>query len=295
MNKNIQVDTKLDSETVHIDPRIQRILSSAIRARGGVTQNIRPNKNFWGPSFFALDKVGCFCRAQEGVQNNIIEEMCQSLLEEAYYIERIGISFCAKMTLLADRLEERKLYSFFASDEAMHLELISSQMKFERRKSETQPFLKFLANVVENGNRMSLIYVVQILLEGWGIFHYNRLAKGCRDLPMKKILMQILRDETRHHGSGLALFDENEMTKEEFEENLEILVTFFEMVKAGPTRLMNCLEKYLGPLTKTEGNKVLNELNAEQTIHQSTAYLLNLISTKKSQGLVNTLNTRLNV
>ena len=53
-------------------------------------------------------------------QKSVLLGCGQAVLEEALYMEQNGMAFAAKMSLLADSVEERMLYNVFASDEATH-------------------------------------------------------------------------------------------------------------------------------------------------------------------------------
>ena len=74
----------------------------------------------WKAEFFGLDQVTAFTTAAPATQRAVVTGCSRAILEEAYFIEKAGVGFAAKMTLLAQDMDERNLYALFAGEEAAH-------------------------------------------------------------------------------------------------------------------------------------------------------------------------------
>ena len=139
-------------------------------------------------------------------RRRILVACARDLLTEAYYIEKLGLGFTAKMALLSETTEERMLYCLFAGDEAAHLHAIAAYVGDGAAASAPDdPFLALLTEAIAAGDKPGLTYVVQVVLEGWGIAHYQSIARDCRDGDLRRTLLRLARDEALHHGSGVAL------------------------------------------------------------------------------------------
>ena len=45
-----------------------------------------------------------------------------------------------------------------------------------------------LASLIEEGDRESLVFIIQVILEGWGLTHYRSLAQGCQSEDFTEVL-----------------------------------------------------------------------------------------------------------
>lgn len=142
--------------------------------------------------------------------------MTQLNLALSAFIETSGHNYGAKMILLSETLEEKSTYALFASDEAVHLREFQNFMNFDfNLKTHHHPMLTPLAEVIKDGSKTSLVFVIQVLLEGFGMSHYHGLRETCLHAPLKETYDQILKDEARHHGTGIILAKEELPTKED--------------------------------------------------------------------------------
>src|SRR5262249_61466855 len=88
-------------------------------------------------------------------------------------------------------------------------------------------------------DRTTLSYIVQVILEGWGISHYHALAKDCLDAGLTAVLENIIRDEGRHHASGLVLFKEHRHSPDNLKRLVDLLAEILLMVQAGPQMVVS--------------------------------------------------------
>lgn len=236
---------------------------------------------YWNADYFNLENATLFKNATISQQQNILKITSQGILEEAYFIEKAGIGYMAKMVLLSETTEERMLYSLFCADETSHLAKI---MPFLERISvdTNDPFLKLLGDVVESEDKSVILFVLQVVLEGWGLSHYRSLAKECCYPDLSVVFQSFLEDESRHHATGLTLFQQQSLNLNSKRAILEILTSFLEMIRVGPQRVVNAVEMVLGDLSRSQKIKLLEELDAETHSNTRLSILRSLISKQGS-------------
>lgn len=241
---------------------LRPILGAALKRRGlGLEPRAQAGEPFWGAAHFGLDRVPIFRGIREREKRAVLLACSRSLLEEGYFIEKLGLAFTAKMTALAHTTEERLLYGLFAADEAAHLVLIGSFLPEPVPTAAGNPFLALLARVIEEGGKPGLTYIIQVILEGWGVSHYRDLSRGCHDKSLSEALAGIVRDEALHHGSGVALLDGTRIPEAERSFVTEILAALFEMVRAGPQQTAAHLDRAAGGLSRKDLARVFAELD----------------------------------
>jgi hypothetical protein len=182
------------------------------------------------------------------------------------------------MSLLSESDEERMLYSLFASDEAVHFNWISSFVSENSIADYAcDPFIRFLAEVLQEEDRLILSYIIQVILEGWGIAHYRALAADCNDEELTGFFESILRDEARHHRSGVILFNEQEPSVDEIEKIIRVLARLFLMVQVGPQMVVSQVERVKGRLSGEQKIRAFEELSCKQETVRKIETLKSLI------------------
>ena len=268
----LDVQAGLELPALDPDDKLQPVLTGALQ-KLGVKHGGR--RVVWPASFFALERVGVFSQADEATQQRILERCSLQIVEEAWFIERAGMAFASRMCLEAPTLEERQLYACFAADEAAHTTLVRGYLPGGGAEARPSMFHRYLAELVEGGARSTLIAVVQVALEGWGLTHYRRLATSCPDAELASALHSILRDEARHHGSGVVLCARQDLSGRDGDEALGFLATMLDMVRAGPVAVMEVLDEELdlGPGRA----RVLEELDAPGQVADRLAVIRGLL------------------
>ena len=77
------------------------------------------------------------------------------------------------------------LYSLFAADEAAHFHWIRAYAPAAAiADGPGNPFLRLLDELLRTEDAPTLCYLVQVVLEGWGIHHYHALAKASLDADL---------------------------------------------------------------------------------------------------------------
>lgn len=219
----------------------------------------------WPAAFFGLDAVRAYQHASEDVQRAIRADCARGTLMEAYFIEKAGISYAAKMVLLAQTAEERTLYALFCAEEAAHLDAVRAALgPVDEDSWQANPFLTLLQAIIEQGDRETGQLVIQVVLEGWGIQHYTALRDACADRPLRDVLARIVADEAGHHGSGVALLKGCQMPRPD--EAADLLAQMLRMVQLGPAQVVGAIERGLDGLTQRQRLEVYTQLDTRQHI-----------------------------
>ncbi|MDF1662716.1 MAG: ferritin-like domain-containing protein [Planctomycetota bacterium] len=282
--------TKLDMPSLPEDHRLQSLLTPLLNRR--LAASPRPDfqdSPYWNESFFALSQCRLFRDASDEQRQTILNDCNQQILEEAYSIEKAGMAYTAKMSLLSESLEERMVYSLFGADEATHFQGIKLFLPSPVSEVE-QPFLSFLSQLIDRGEKPALLFTIQVILEGWGLTHYRKLADNCQNPELQSMLKMILRDEASHHGSGLILTDNQDWTRATESEVTETLTSFLNMVRCGPLGIVSAFERALGDLSKSQKRVLLAELKSEEQSAQRLELLKGLM--KGRDKLINQLTKR---
>lgn len=232
----------------------------------------------WGADCFSLAYSPLFNDASLAEQHQILQLASQSLLGESYAIEKAGVGYMAKMTLLAETTEERMLYSLFGADETTHLAQLTPFVIGMDRLDETDPFLRLLESLLETLDRSALMFVIQVVLEGWGLSHYRMLSKTCRHPALSALFRSFLQAEARHHGAGILLFDRAELSEESRVLIVETLAAFLQMVQVGPQRIVDAIAQVKGGLSRDQRIRLFTELDTETQSGMRMELLRSLIT-----------------
>ena len=267
---------------------IRTTVSSLVRRRVGE----RPSGAVsgcahWGAAYFGLHETRLFRGATEPQRREILDRCGRTLLEEAFFIEKAGVAYAAKMILLAESSHERQLYGLFAGDEAVHLEMIGRYV--DPGSDPNNPFVDLLAELIERGDRAALQLLIQIVLEGWGIVHYRGLRGACENPELERVLAAILRDEAAHHQSGVTLFNEREPDRASWTFITDAMSAMLRLVQAGPQAVVAAVERVLGHLRPDQKLDLLADLGARAHSAERLRKLKALMG--KAEGIAPVLDT----
>ena len=272
-----------------LDPthKMNRVLTSALREKSLTVLN-RDDSPSWDASFFGLDTVPMFQSATTLEQSEILKIASQGLLAESYFIEKAGVGYMAKMTLLAETTEERILYALFSADEATHLSQLKPLVPNGDELGIDDPFLQLLESVLETDNRDVLLFVIQVVLEGWGLSHYRTLSRSCCDQKLSDLFQSFLQAEAKHHGAGVTLFEMKRLSTVSRKMIVQVLADFLQMVRVGPQRVLSAVGVVMGGLSRAQSIALLADLKTES--HSATRLnLLRQIMLPVAPGIVDDL------
>jgi hypothetical protein len=218
------------------DGRLQKLVAGRVRRHARINPpSAAPDfAALFADGFFGLEKAAAF-RAADGATQDIVRAACAgSVLEEAYFIEKSGLAYCARMLLLAEETGTRQAFALMGADEAAHLAWVTPYVPEAQRTKAAHPFLQLIAELIETAPACVLVYVLQAILEGWGLQHYRELAAAARDPGLGRIFRTILKDEGMHVRLGAALHDPRRFSDAERALTLEALAQFLGLVRCGP-------------------------------------------------------------
>ncbi|WP_313920535.1 ferritin-like domain-containing protein [Tahibacter sp.] len=235
----------------------------------------------WPAAQFGLDAVPVYVRADESVQRAVLDRCAQGLLRESWLIERGGMEFCARMVLASDDAAQRALYSHIGADEAAHYAWLQPWLP---PLTPSDPFNDFVDDCVRTAGPQSLAYLMQVVLEGFGIVHYAGLASACLDAALADTLRRMAEDEALHHAAGLAVFDYRRLGTAERAFLLDASYTFLQMMRSGPHAVVAALDQALGGL---DANALPGLFDALGAAHGSTGKLARLRRLMGQPGMEN--------
>ena len=244
------------------------------------SQDIPHCEAYWNAAYFGLDRVTLFQESNPEDQQGILSLANLGLLQEAYCIEKAGMGYMSRMVLLAESIQERMIYTLFAADETSHFVQLYPYLPVEPTVTDN-PFLHLLSEVVDGEDKTVLLFVIQVVLEGWGLSHYRSLAKDCTHEVLGKTLQGFLQDESRHQATGVTLFNKAQLSHESHAAIVEILGQFLHMVQVGPQGVLEALARVKGHLSRQQKIQILEELDTE---HHSGTRLQVLRSLMRGDG-----------
>ncbi|MBD2209031.1 ferritin-like domain-containing protein [Nostoc linckia FACHB-104] len=280
----------LDLPHINSDDKLGRILTAALPNKSDKTA--QQQSDYWDAEFFNLHQVKIFQQASLDEQSAILQLTNCSLLAESYFIEKAGVGYMAKMVLLAETVEERMLYAIFSADEATHLSQIINFLPVIASTSSNDPFLNLLAEVVESADKTVLLFVLQVVLEGWGLSHYRRLSKECHHPILRELFSSFIQAESRHHGTGTMLFKRNPVSATSKAAAIEVLASFLSMVQVGPQSVLSAIEQVKGHLSRSQKIQILEELDTQTHSGTRLEILRSLMRGASAEAIVQALDER---
>lgn len=192
-------------------------------------------------AYFGLAQTAPFADASESGKDDIRRACAAAVLEEAYLIEKAGLAFGARMLLEAEDASRRQIYALLTGDEATHLSWLTPYVEPQRRTANEGPFIRLIERLIGEGPNQPLVFVLQVILEGWGLDHYRGLAEATRDPCLGQIFRAILKDEALHHRAGSVMLAPDRFSAADRAFTIETLGAFLEMVACGPLRVASVL------------------------------------------------------
>ncbi|MGH9755568.1 MAG: ferritin-like domain-containing protein [Blastocatellia bacterium] len=283
----LEMETRLFAPDLPEGHELYPVLASALRSRSAPKAEAPADRPFWPASYFGLEQVTIYRDSDEAEQRAILLGCGHGILAETYYIEKCGMYFASKMCLLSESAQERMLYSLFAADEAVHFNWISGFAPAESVKEfESNPFIRLIDEVLQKEDRTTLSYIVQVILEGWGISHYRALAKNCLDAGLAAVFENVIRDEGRHHAGGLALFNGRLHGADRMKRLADLVAQLLLMVQAGPQMVVSRIEKVKGHLSRAQKTRAFTELDCEAGALRKIETLRALIKTAAGADVI---------
>lgn len=225
------------------DHPLDKLIAGHVRRHAGLAPDgaEAATSDLFADSFFGLERSRAFIAANDGTRVSVRSRCAANVLEEAYFIEKSGLAYCARMLLMAEDAPTRQSFALMAADEASHLAWVTPYVPEAVRREAGHPFLKLIAQLIETAPAPVLVYVLQAILEGWGLAHYRALADGTRSARLAAVWHAILKDEAMHVRLGGMLLDPRKFSDAERAMTLEALAAFVTMVRCGPLGVVGTL------------------------------------------------------
>lgn len=247
---------------------------------------------YWNADHYKLNNSSYFKALSQSTQHDILKSLNHKSLSLSYYIEKYGLNYGAKMILDAESTEEKSLYALFSSDEVKH------RMSLERfLQSDViphinfHPLLKALELCLNEGSKSATVFTIQVVLEGFGLFHYGNLKESCQNENLKSAFASILKDEVLHHGMGVTLMQRMSLDRETKSHIVELTSRFVRALINAEWVLLALSEHSCG-LTKDQEKKFKEEINWPQQIQSRIERIKTLISKVGFQGLAQELEEK---
>lgn len=292
---NSRARSDVDGSASDVDPKleaVERINETAFRARLGDNPLLVPTQySFWDASQFSLENSTLYRKLTDPEREAVLVEVAQMLLGEAYFIEDAGMRFAAKMNLSSQTQQERMFYSLMSGEEATHLRTIMPFL-VQVPRLEDHPFAAFIGHVIDQGSRESLLLLIQVVLEGWGLNHYSKLAKGCQDEDLCDVLRQILKDEARHHGMGLVLGSFEAVAPNERGFVIERFMEILSMVRMGPAGFVRIMDRVAGGISRADKRLFLEQTRSVLDTQMKLELLKSLMKSCLDERSMAAINER---
>lgn len=214
----------------------------------------------WDAAAFDLDRVPAFRSAPARARDATLAACARNVLVEALSVEERGIAYCAAMAGRAETAEARALFLRIGADEAQHAAWLA---RWVEMPVAADPFIRFVDGLLAAGTPQPLAYLLQVVLEGFGITHYQSLARGCRDAALGRTLRRLALDEALHYGAGLLAFDATRMTAAERSFAVDGARAFAHMFRIGPQAVAAALAHEVGLHSLADATATFAALDCE--------------------------------
>ncbi len=271
------------------DDKLSLMLQHALQAHTVSRPQTSDIDILWPAGRFGLQRSSLYQSLSPLQQQAILQKLTKLNLSLSYWIEKSGHQYGAKMILLSDTLQEKSLYALFAAEEAIHLQEFLHFMNFKPQWGEhAHPMLIPLANAIAGGEKSALVFIIQVLLEGFGMSHYSGLMQSCLHPQLREAYARILKDEARHHGAGLLLTNESVPTKLAREQIFEYAREFITALQSA-NWIKKALEDVAGEMSSSAENRFWSELDYQKELGQRRLKLREMIEKVDRYGLAESL------
>ena len=246
----------------------------------------------WPANLYTLHQSQLFASLSEAKQQQIVRTCNEFVLTESYFIEKAGLAYCAKMISLGETTEIRQMYGLIASDEAVHLSMLAPYLTYQERVTPKGKFIQHISGMIEQCDANTLYFLIQTVLEGWGIAYYKTLGKNCQWSSLKETLLTILKDEAIHHNTGVALFDPRRLTKQHEADLFDGMKRYFDVLRVGAQNIVACIEQHTGPLSFEALTALFGDLEAEHSAEMKLKVLASIMHQPVTSGWLDQLEAQ---
>jgi hypothetical protein len=241
----------------------------------------------WNAVAFGLDRVPAFQQASDAVQEAVLRDCGYNVLAESWSVERTGIRYCAAMAQWTDSNSERELFERIGDDEAQHAGWLAQWLP---EPPPADPFNRFIGGLLDAGTAQPLAYLLQVMLEGFGVTHYQSLTTGCGDTSLASMLRQLAVDEALHYGGALLVFKPERMNAAERRFVADGAYAFLQMFRVGPQAVVAALARTVDLQSRDALTRAFGALDCEASAAAKLARLRTLMERPGMHWLVKELD-----
>jgi hypothetical protein len=158
-------------------------------------------------------------------------------------------------------------------------------------RRDTGRFGSFIRGIAEAGSAQSLAYLLQVVLEGFGILHYRGLAAACVDENLGALLRRMAQDEAIHYSAGLAAFRASRLSASDRSFLSDGAYAFLQAMRSGPQAIAAALDRRIG-VGRGRLAGVFAELDTQGVTAAKLRHLRRLMSQPGMEWLVNELGEK---
>lgn len=247
---------------------------------------------YWPAQHYRLDQTAIFRSMSESRQTELLSTLAHWSLSLSHYIEKFGLNYGAFMINQAESTEEKSLYGLFTAEEVKH-RLWLEQFNVRPIESDLSfhPLLPALATALREGSRETLVFTIQVVLEGFGIHHYSVLRESCLSSQLSAVFTEILKDEFHHHGMGVHLSQKMQLSRES-QEQIEALTVLFVRALIEAEWVAKAVELNVGGMTSNQKREFMEEISWQKQIQGRIEKLRQLMNKVGYVGMVERLESK---
>lgn len=284
-NLNIQTDLSMSHSQENTE--LGRLILGSIKRKKGVpASEVMADGIYWGPSLFSLDTCAFYRALPPTLAHDVLKRCNDFFLSDFYYLEKAGMAYCARMTLLGESTEIRQMYSLIGADEATHLTWFLPYIPPALRTHSPSQMMYLFCDVINECDTNTLYYLVQTIIEGWGVANYTMLAKHCRSVGLQGVLREIMEDEMLHHKTGQVLFEANKVDSVTAMQIQDRLRAYAETLRVGPQLIVHAFEQACGVLPIGTIENLFSELRSEVLSYSKLKLFKRLITQPGTEKFV---------
>lgn len=194
---------------------LRKILQSTIKKNRVLLEKPQLCEYYWDERRFNLHQSDVFMSLPQAIRTKVLVKLSRHSLISSSMIEKGAISYCVRMALMSETLDEKMLFISMGNEEVLHLVEFEQFLTTEMQNAAPTIFTTKINDLIQQHDRETSFLIAQILLEGMSMNHYSVLWESCINDQMKLVIERVLNDEARHHGSGLVLLDESTISTDQ--------------------------------------------------------------------------------
>jgi hypothetical protein len=232
---------------------------------------------YWDAKRFGFQNTNLFTNFSVSEQNNVLSFLSKMNINMSYFIEKCAYNYGAKMILLSETEEEKIYYSIFTYEEALHQKEFDKFISNKPTPSTAiHPLLNPLTRCIEQAEKDASVFVVQVLLEGYGMYIYKSLGETTISNDLQNVYKKIVQEEAGHHGSGLLIAEKDSIDETAQAEIIDYTWEFSEAIQ-NPCMIRQALESVDGKMSNTQFKNILDSMSYAANAQQRLDLLKNLL------------------